>query len=52
MTNIIKGYNKDLLRATTHGKRFNTDYGVVRGKATTRNEDSYITLTLHQVSHY
>ena len=39
MTNKIKGYNKDPLRSTTQGERFNVDYGFVRGKEFFKSED-------------
>ena len=38
MTEKIRGYNKNPLRATSTGERFNMDYGFVRGSTTFKNE--------------
>ena len=39
MTEQIKGYNSNPLRAQGPGRRFNMEYGFVRGKSVTKGED-------------
>ena len=39
MKEQIKGYNYDSLHAQGPGRRFDTDYGFVRGKSVTKGED-------------
>ena len=39
MARKVKSYNKDLLRATIPGQSFHMDYGFVRGKDTSKQED-------------
>jgi len=39
MTAQIKEYNADPLCAHSTGQQFNMDYGFVRGKSVTKNED-------------